>query len=287
MCSSSSSVTIDNLDIKSIQQLNKRLELLLEHIKSIKSNSNVTNNLIIQIRIDLHQRYQLRNNYYHRKYPLVLRDLSRIKSTKTSFQLIEKHHSQSIQFFKKSFNSNIQSYHHQFEQSNKYLTELKTTVNQYENDINQLKQELIDQTNQIYLHSNNLFQIQYEQNQIQSTIKQLKQQILFEKELHQQEIPIDNNLQNLLTQITQIEFSIKQKRFELLPLQFKADVYRTLINTNKTRTVLVPTTNTEEINHQPALLINKIDENKSKSNQQQLPIEFDIKSKKSKIIESV
>ncbi|CAF0929760.1 unnamed protein product [Rotaria sordida] len=178
----------DNINKKFIEQLNKHIELNREHIKSIQYNSNLTKIRLNKTRIDLNQRYEIRNNYYHRKFPLLLHDLSIIKSNKIYFQTIEKQHYQSIKFYKNLFNIqssiNIEQYDKQLQQSIKTLNNLKNNINQYENNINELKQELIKQNQQINFYINNLFHIQYEQYQIQLDIKQLKQKILFEKTLY-------------------------------------------------------------------------------------------------------
>ncbi|CAF4327305.1 unnamed protein product, partial [Adineta steineri] len=99
-----SSATINDIDIKFIQQLNKRLELFINNIKSFTDNRNLTNKQVNDIRIDLIQRYELRNNYYHQKFLSILDDLSNLKSRKKYFHLIEIQHHQSIQFYKKLFN---------------------------------------------------------------------------------------------------------------------------------------------------------------------------------------
>jgi len=178
-----------------MQQLSKRLEVIRDHIKSFNHKTNSTNNLVRKIRHDLIQRYELRNNYYHRNLPLLLHDLCFIKSRKKYFQLKEKQHYQSIQFYKKVFNIQSSSTIEQLQQSIQYLHEIKNDVHQYENDIKRLQQELIQQNNQINLYSNNLFQIQFEQNLIQSDIKQLKQKIRFEKQFyHEQKLVLDSKL---------------------------------------------------------------------------------------------
>ncbi|CAF0821918.1 unnamed protein product [Adineta steineri] len=296
-----SSTTINDIDIKFIQQLNKRLELVINNIKSFTDNTNLTNKQFNDIRIDLIERYELRNDFYHQKFLSILDDLSNIKSRKKYFHLIEIQHHQSIQFYKKLFNiqssssSNIEQYHQQLHQSIQYLNELKTNVNDYENNIDYLKQELIKQNNQIYLYSNHLFQIQYEQNQIQSNIKQLKQQILFEKQYYYEQKliclqSIENLNQNQLnkflneynhlsTHITEINIDIEQKSLDLLSLQSNDDLQAYHINENNFiipnyRPLLVPTTiKSQDIHHQSSVLINKFDKNIMHSQQQQLPIE--------------
>jgi hypothetical protein len=284
------SITIDNIDIKSIELLNKSFELLINYIKSIKDNSNFTNNLINQI----YQRYELRNNYYHRKYPLLLHDLCLIKSTKKHFQLIANQHYHSKQFFKKIFNiqslSDIEQYHQQYEQSIKFLNELKNMIHQYEYDINELKQKFNEQNKQINVYLNNLFQIQFEQNHIQTNIQQLKQQILFEQRLYhqikqqskqifqtnhinlQQQITLNNELQNqvhteynnLFIQIAQIKFNIEQQSIDLLLLQFELYIYHTIFNReSKDQSIK---TNTKEIHRQSVPVLNII------HSEQQIPI---------------
>jgi hypothetical protein len=299
------SITIDNIDIKFIQQLNKRFESIINYIQSIKDNSTSTNNLINQIFIDLNQRYEIRNNYYHRTFPILLQDLCLIESNKKHFQLIEKQHYHTKQLYKRLFNiqslTNIEQYHQQYEQSIKYLNELKNIVYQYEYDINQLKEKLILQNKQINFYSNNLFQIYFQQNQIQSNIEQLKQQILFEKQLYnqtkqhfiynpkltykiddeknlQQQIILNNNLQN---QIIQIKFNIEQQSIDLLTLQFQLYIYYKILNRNDQPSLVSTTTtkNTEEIRHQSDLLINNVNENMIHLQQ---PIESIRKSRKSK-----
>lgn len=265
----------DYLDRKFIQQLNKHLELINNHIKPMKYKSNLTRHLIHQTFININQRYELRNNYYHRKFPLLLHDLCLIKSNKNYFQLIEKQYYHSTQFYKKILNiqsiTNIEQYQQQFEQSNKCLNDLKHFVKQYENDIDQLKEKIMEQNKQINLYSNNLFQIQFNRNQIQSNIQQLKQQILFEKQLYneikqsfisnpkltlkindinpqkiigkkqQNQNPTLNNdflhqfhteYNRLSTQMTQIKLNIEQKSIDLLSLQSEFDIDRTVLNVN-------------------------------------------------------
>jgi len=278
------SITLDNIDIKFIQQLNKRLELIINYIQSIKNNSNSTNNLINQIYIDLNQRYELRNNYYHRKFPILLHDLCLIKSTKEHFQFIEKQHYHTKQFYKKLFNiqslSNIEQYHQQYEQSIEYLNEYKNIVDEYEYNIDQLKEKLIEQNKQINIYLNNLFEIYFQQTQIQSNIQQLKQEILFEKRLYnqtkqhfiynpkqtfkiddenpQQQIILNNNLQN---QIILIKFNIEQQSIDLLTLQFQLYIYHKILHMNNQPSPVPTTKNTEEIQHQSVVLINKVNEN--------------------------
>ncbi|CAF2426036.1 unnamed protein product [Rotaria sp. Silwood2] len=179
---------IDDINKKFIEQLNKYIELILEHIKSLEHTSNLMKNLQNTFRIDLNQRYKIRNNYYHKKFPLLLHDLSVIKTNKICFQLVEQQHNQSIKFYKNVFNIqssiNIEQYDKQFQQSIETFNNLKTNINQCETNIEQLKQELIKQNQQINIYVNNLFNIQYEQYQIEINIKQLKQKILFEKNLY-------------------------------------------------------------------------------------------------------
>ncbi|CAF3424490.1 unnamed protein product [Rotaria sp. Silwood1] len=179
---------IDDVNKKFIEQSNKHIELIFEHIKSLQYTSNSTKNHLNKIRIDLNQRYEIRNNYYHRKFPLLLHDLSLIKSNKINFQLIEKQHNRSIKFYKNVFNIqssiNMEQYDKQLQQSIKTLNNLKNNINQYENNINQLKQKLFEQNQQINFYVNNLLHIQYEQYLRQLDIQQLKQKILFEKNLY-------------------------------------------------------------------------------------------------------
>ncbi|CAF4465477.1 unnamed protein product [Rotaria socialis] len=182
---------IDDMNKNLMQQLNKRLELIIEHNKSLKFDLNSRNNLVNKTLTDLTQRYKIRNNYYRKKFPSLLHDLSILKSNEKHFQSIEKRYYQSIKFYKNISNIqssiNIKQYDKQFQQSTKILDDLKTNISQYENSIEQSKQEFIQQNEQIKDSTNKLSQIQYEQNRIQSDIQQLKQKILFEKNLYSQE----------------------------------------------------------------------------------------------------
>jgi hypothetical protein len=301
------SISIDEIFL---EQLKQRFEFIVHHIKSTNENSNEINQLIKQIRADLYQRIELRNNYYHRKFSLLLHDLCLIISNKKHFQLIEKQYYHSKQFYQKIFNIqslvNIDQYHQQYEQSKKCLYELKILVQQYENDLEQLKQKILEQNKQINVYSTNLFQIKFEQNQILSNIQQLKQRIRFEKQLHtftlksNEESILNNDLENqlhteyinLCTQITEIKFNIEQKSIDLLPLQFELYIYHSILNVNdiysmklKDQPLLLPriTTNTEQIHQQSAIIINKIKETIVQSTLQQLPIEMISESNDKKI----
>ena len=175
----------NDINKKLIQQLNKRLESIIEHIKFLEHNANIIKNDFAKTRADLNQRYELRNNYYHPKLPLLLHDLCIIESNRNYFQLVEKQHYRSIEFYKKIVNIqssiNMGQYDEQLQQSIKFLNDLKNSVSQYENDIDQLKQQIINQNQQIKFYMEHLFDIQYEQNKTQSDIRQLQQKILFEK----------------------------------------------------------------------------------------------------------
>ncbi|CAF1487771.1 unnamed protein product [Rotaria magnacalcarata] len=189
---------IDDINKNLMQQLNKRLELIIEHNKSLKCNLNSRNDLVNKTLTDLTQRYKIRNNYYRKKFPSLLHDLSILKSNEKHFQSVEKRYYQSIKFYKNISNIqssiNIKQYDEQLQQSTIILDDLKTNISQYENSIEQSKQEFIQQNEQIKDSTNKLSQIQYEQHRIQSDIKQLKQNILFEKNLYSQEKEFYSNL---------------------------------------------------------------------------------------------
>ncbi|UJR23533.1 hypothetical protein I4U23_026523 [Adineta vaga] len=237
------SIMINDIDMKFIAQLNKRFELVLLHIQSLNDNTISTNDLLNKVRHDLIERYELRNNYYHRQFPIRLHNLSSIKSRKKCYQLIEKQHDHSKQFYKKVFNiqffSNIDQYQQQYHQSNQILHELQTTIHHYENEIDYLKQEILKQTNQIYQSSNEVFQIQFDQHLVQSNIRQLKQQIQFEKQFYCEQNPFLIEYHQLLIEISQINNDIQETSQRIVSLQ-----------QNQTEPLQLTITNTsEEINH--------------------------------------
>lgn len=182
---------IDDINKNIIQGLNKRLEVIIENNKSLKSNTKTIYNLFTKTHTDLKQRYQIRNNYYRKKFPLALNNLCNLKSNKIFFQLIEKEYYESIKFYRNISNIqlsiDIKQYNEQAEKSTKILEDLKSDTIQYENSIEQFKKECIQQNEKLKDYANQLFQIQYEQSQIQSDIKNLKQKILFEKKLYSEE----------------------------------------------------------------------------------------------------
>jgi hypothetical protein len=267
-----------------LDEFKNHLEFIYKQLKSTNENSNGLNQHINKIRIDLHQRIELRNNYYHRKFPLLLNDLCLITANKKHFQLIEKQHDRSKQFYQKIFNIqsliDIDQYHQQYEQSKTCLYQLKTIVQQYENDLEELKQKIIKQNQQIITYSTNLFQIQFEQNQIRSNIDQLNQQIHFEKQFYPiikytlKSSEVSNNLEKQLsneyitlsTQINEIQFNIEQKSIDLLPLQLELYIYHTILNVNDMRLMklrdqpLLLPTHTEQIQQQTNVMINSIKE---------------------------
>lgn len=293
----SPTITIDS---QFIPYLNKYLEFFINHIQSIKKHSNLTKNSIHQILIDL-------NESSYEKYILLIYDLCLIKSTKTHFQLIEKQHDYSKQFYKKIFNiqslTTIEEYQEQYNQSIKCLNNLRIIFYQYEDELDQLKEKLLEQNKQISNYSTNLFQIHSEQNQIQLNIQKLKENILFEKRLYNEIKQIFNfnfklddiNLQgysidnsdlekqfhkeyiNLTKQITEMKINIQETSSDLVSLQHEFNMYCKIHNMNDskstTQTLFIPTSSIEEIYHRSEPMIIKL----------QIPVESISKLEKSKI----
>ena len=166
--------TIDDINQKFIHQLNKHIELINEHSQLTKHKSHIIKNQFNKIVHDLIQRYELRHNYYFRKFSFILNDLSIIKSNKEHFQLIEKQHYRSIYFYKNLCSLiEFKQYNEQLQQTIKFLNYFKDNIHYNEYILVNLKQTLIKQYQQIDLHTNELLNIQYQQNRIQIEIKQL------------------------------------------------------------------------------------------------------------------
>ena len=217
-----------------IEPLKRYLDVIFNRIKSIDDNIHVTTHLLHQIR---HESMGFRTDSFDQNFRILLTDLNRIRSDKTHFQLLEKQHDHSKKIFKKIFNIqssiNIDPYHQQYRQSMECLNELRRAIKQQEDHLDNYKEKILEQNQQINIYSNDLHRIQLEQSSLRCDIQQLNQQIQFEKRLH---IELNSNeinshfdlleqfhteYINLTTQITRIQWNIQQTSIDLLPLQLK------------------------------------------------------------------
>lgn len=158
-----------------------RFELIDQQNQLLKQQKN-------QTRHNLIERYRIRNNYYRRKFPHILKETHSGLSDYQSLEKTTKIQYQCNEVYKYLINRstlrNIDYYNDQLERTNTFLHCLKTDVNQCENEVNQLKFEVTDKINQIDSFAKNLFDIQCEQELIRSNIKQLKDAIRFENDLY-------------------------------------------------------------------------------------------------------
>ena len=183
------SVTIDALDIQLLQRINRNLRPLADQISSDEQHSKVLHYRSSELRSDIIQRCKLRNSYYYRKLPRFSEELQLIRSDEQSLRCKAKSYDQSIRLYQHLIQiqsaSEVTGHQQQLEQSTKILETLKNDVHQCEKDIDQLKNKLEDQAEQMQFYSTNLFQIQFEQEEIQLNIKQLKEEIRREETLYQ------------------------------------------------------------------------------------------------------
>ena len=266
------------------EQLKRYLEGIFHRMKSVDENSKVTKTLLQQFR---HRSMESPTDSFEQKFRILLDDLRQIRSEKNHFQFIEKQHYHSKQFFKKIFNIqsliDVDHYHEQYEQSIRYLTELRTTIEQYENHLIHYREQIQEHNQQINIYSNQLDQIQLEENSLRVNIEQLKRQIQFEKRLHAELKSIEINppvtprvdllrefhseYSNLTSQLTQLQWNIEQTSINLLPLQFELHISHTTVNVNEIHS----RSSMESIHPQPAVIIDSSEEKMMQSTLQILP----------------
>lgn len=256
---------------------------LANHVE-IFINAFSTNSFIDELRQRIYQRYNLRNSYYHRTFRLIHDDLSSIKTHQKHLQFIEQQSFRSIQFFRNIFNiqtfTDINTYHQYYQQSIDCFNDLKDLVQQYENDIDEYKTKIIEQTQQIHFYSNNLCQIESEQKTLRTNIKHINEQILFENKLYNELKLIHRNPSNifnefdveyvhLCNEISQIKLDLEQISNDLYQIHNKSNT--TKVTDIQSLILPVKSQTNNHHHHQAALIMNKTSENMTQS---QLPIEI-------------
>jgi hypothetical protein len=91
--STNNTITIDNINLKSIQQSHKHSKLIINCIKSLGNSSNHINDLIVKTRTIIYSKV-----LYIKNFPLTDKSMSRKETTTTTLLTIIYAHNKEIKF---------------------------------------------------------------------------------------------------------------------------------------------------------------------------------------------